>query len=78
MGTRTVGGAWRGRAVRPRQHLTLGVVPAVVVRACRPLGARLCFVPLPLSFFFFLGAMTVTYLALVQLAKGYLFRRHHL
>jgi Mg2+-importing ATPase len=40
-----------------------------------PLAGPLGFVPLPAGFFLFLGAVTVTYLLLVEIAKRQLITR---
>jgi P-type Mg2+ transporter len=60
---------------RPSLPLALTTVAIVIVGAVlpySPLAGVLGFVPLPAPFFLFLGAVTLTYLGLVEVAKRYL------
>ncbi|HUY19877.1 MAG TPA: magnesium-translocating P-type ATPase [Candidatus Binataceae bacterium] len=72
---RTVGRPWSDR---PSMPLAITTIAIVIVGAWLPftrLAKPLGFVPLPLGFFLFLVAATVTYLALVEVAKHHLMRR---
>lgn len=72
---RTAGNPFKSR---PSAALTITVCAVVlfaVVLPYTPLAAILGFAPLPLSYFLFLGAATVTYLALVEMVKRRLMRR---
>jgi P-type Mg2+ transporter len=68
---------------RPSMPLALTTVAIVIIGALlpySPLAGVLGFVPLPGRFFLFLGVATLTYLALVEVAKRYLLagaRQHH-
>jgi Mg2+-importing ATPase len=71
---RTAGRPWRNRPSRPLIMLVLTVVAAGVALpylGLDPLG----FTPLPASYFLFLVAVLVTYLALVEVVKHRLMRR---
>jgi Mg2+-importing ATPase len=64
---------------RPSLPLTVTIVAIVLIGMAipfSPLAAELGFVPLPLSYFLFLAGATATYLALVEVGKQLLFRRH--
>jgi len=54
---------------------TLAVVVAGVALPFTPLAQPLGFTPLPIRYFLFLGAATVAYLLLVEVAKRHLLRR---
>ena len=72
---RTRGNPFRSR---PGSILTATSLAVVVVAAAlpyTPLGARLGFVPLPGPFFMILGGMVVVYLAMVEAAKRWFYRR---
>ena len=63
---------------RPSPALALTTVLVVligVILPFTPLAATLGFVPLPAAYFVFLGAVTMTYLVLVELVKRRLMRR---
>ncbi|HUA34090.1 MAG TPA: magnesium-translocating P-type ATPase, partial [Candidatus Binataceae bacterium] len=72
---RTTGNPWRNRPSLPLTITTLVVVAFGIVLPYLPLAHDLGFVPLPLAFYAFLAAATLTYLALVQLVKGFLLQR---
>ena len=62
---------------RPSVPLVLTALSVALLGAAlpySPLSGVLGFVPLPSGYFLFLGAATVTYLALVEIAKRYLVR----
>ncbi len=72
---RTAGNPFKSR---PSAALTLtvcAVVSFAVILPYTPLAPIFGFVPLPVSYFLFLGAATVTYLALVEIVKRRLMRR---
>lgn len=73
---RTAGNPLRSRpsAALTATTLLIAMVGAVLPFV-RPVAANLGFVPLPLRFYVFLVAATVTYLGFVELAKRRLFRR---
>jgi Mg2+-importing ATPase len=63
---------------RPSTALTMTTVAIVLIGAIlpfSPLAGPLGFVPLPGSFFLFLGAATATYLALVEIVKRQIIKR---
>lgn len=65
-------------ASRPSAALlatVLAVVAVAIALPYTPLGPMLGFVPLPASYLAFVAAATATYLGLVQLVKGVVFRR---
>ena len=71
---RTAGNPFRSR---PSRALTLTVLAVVVIAVLIPFipaAATLGFVPLPLGYFLFLAGATVTYLAMVEVIKRYLFK----
>ena len=72
---RTAGNPLRSRPSKPLTVTTLLVVGAGLLLPFTPLGRLLGFTPLPLSYFVFLFAATVTYLLLVELVKRRLMRR---
>jgi len=72
---RTAGNPFRNRPSLPLMITILLVVLVGLVLPFSPLSSILGFTPLPMAFFAFLAAATITYLALVQLAKGPLMRR---
>jgi Mg2+-importing ATPase len=69
-----------GNPLTSRPSLALGTTTVVIVLIgmllpFSPLAGPLGFVPLPAGFFLFLGAVTVTYLLLVEIAKRQLITR---
>ena len=72
---RTFGNPLKSRPSKPLAITVLTVVTVGLLLPCSPLGAALGFTPLPLNFFAFLLFVTLSYLALVELAKQRLFRR---
>jgi Mg2+-importing ATPase len=72
---RTIGNPLRSRPSVPLTVTTLLVVLVGIVLPFTPLATFLGFVPLPWGFFVFLVGATLTYLLLVQLAKGRIMRR---
>jgi Mg2+-importing ATPase len=72
---RTMGNPFRSRPSRSLTVTTLLVVAIGVALPSTPMAALLGFTPLPASYFAFLIAATVTYLALVDAAKRQLARR---
>jgi P-type Mg2+ transporter len=73
-GLRTAGSPLRSRPSRPLTITTLLVAGAGMTLPFTPLGKPLGFTPLPLSYFAFLVAATLTYLLLVELVKRRLMR----
>ena len=72
---RTAGNPLRSRPSLPLAVTTVLVVLIGVVLPFTPLAATLGFVPLPGAYFIFLGGVTITYLALVELVKRRLMRK---
>jgi Mg2+-importing ATPase len=72
---RTTGNPFRNRPSLPLAITVLAVALVGLGLPLSPLARILGFTPLPLAFFAFLAAATVTYLALVELAKRPLMRR---
>jgi Mg2+-importing ATPase len=72
---RTMGNPFRSRPSRALTLTTLAIVGIGVALPMTPLAALLGFSRLPLSYFAFLIPATVTYLALVDVAKRQLVRR---
>jgi P-type Mg2+ transporter len=72
---RTAGNPLRSRPSRPLAATTILVVALGCLLPFSPLAGILGFVRLPVSFFTFLAASTVTYLLLVEIAKRRLFAR---
>ncbi|HEY6802010.1 MAG TPA: magnesium-translocating P-type ATPase [Pyrinomonadaceae bacterium] len=72
---RTAGNPFRSRPSIPLTVTTCVVVVTGIVIPFTSLGKVLGFVPLPVGFFLFLCAITVTYLILVELVKRRLLRR---
>ena len=72
---RTTGNPWRNKPSLPLTITTLAVVAFGIALPYLPFAHDLGFVPLPLAFYAFLAAATLTYLALVQVAKGFLLQR---
>lgn len=72
---RTAGNPFRSRPSLALTLTTIGVVAVGIVIPFTSFGKVLGFTPLPLSFFLFLGAATVTYLFLVEIVKRKLMRR---
>ncbi len=72
---RTAGSPFRSRPSLPLAVTTVLVAAVGVTLPFTPLAATLGFVPLPGAYFVFLGGMTVTYLALVELVKRRLMRK---
>ncbi|HEU5441656.1 MAG TPA: magnesium-translocating P-type ATPase [Ktedonobacterales bacterium] len=71
---RTAGNPFRSRPSRALTITVLAVVMAALILPYTPLAVDLGFVPLPALYFGFLAVMTITYLGLVQVAKGVLMR----
>jgi Mg2+-importing ATPase len=72
---RTARRPWASRPSLALTSTALAVVAAGAVLPFTPLAALLGFVPLPPGFFLFLGAATLTYLALVEAVKARMLRR---
>jgi Mg2+-importing ATPase len=72
---RTAGNPLRSRPSLPLAVTTVLVVLIGVILPFTPLAATLGFVPLPGAYFVFLGGVTMTYLALVEVVKRRLMRR---
>ncbi len=75
---RTFQRPWRSRPSRALTASVLAVVALGVALPATPFAAVLGFVPLPPSYFAFVAAATVTYLAVVEIAKQALVRRGRL
>jgi Mg2+-importing ATPase len=73
---RTAGNPFRSRPSAPLAITTVAVVVVGILLPFTPAASTLGFVPLPGSFFLFLVAVVGTYLALVELVKRRLLRRH--
>jgi P-type Mg2+ transporter len=73
---RTVGRPWTDRPSIPLAATTLGAVIVGTVLPFSQLAALLGLKPLPVGFFVFLTLAAASYLALVELVKGWLIRRH--
>jgi Mg2+-importing ATPase len=72
---RTAERPWRSRPSGPLAFTTLAVTAAGMALPFTHFADRFGFVRLPLPFFAFLAVATATYLALVEVVKGALFRR---
>src|SRR5262249_12550338 len=72
---RTAGNPLMSRPSRPLTATVLLVVAVGVLLPFTPLAGTLGFVPLPFSYFLFLGLATGTYLFLVELVKRRLLKR---
>jgi Mg2+-importing ATPase len=72
---RTAGNPFKSRPSAALTFTVCAVVLFAVILPYTPLAAILGFAPLPMSYFLFLGAATITYLALVELVKRRLMRR---
>ena len=72
---RTAGNPWRNRPSMPLAITTVAIVVIGISLPFLPLARDLGFVPLPPLFYAFLAAATFTYLALVQLVKGFILRK---
>ena len=72
---RTAGNPLRSRPSGPLTLTTLGIVLIGTLIPSTPLAESLKFTPLPPIYFAFLGAATVTYLLMVQMAKRLLIKR---
>jgi len=68
---RTAGNPLKSRPSTPLTVTTIAIVLLATVLPFSPLGALLGFVPLPGSYFVFLGIATLVYLALVEWAKRF-------
>ncbi len=66
---RTSGNPFRSRPSAPLTVTTILVVLVAIALPLTPLAGTLGFVPLPASYFLFLGGVAVTYLALVEVLK---------
>jgi len=69
---RTAGNPWSHPPSRPLTITTVGIVVIGLFLPYLPLAHDFGFEPLPTSYYVFLTGATVTYLALVQIVKGYL------
>ncbi|HEV2200642.1 MAG TPA: magnesium-translocating P-type ATPase [Bryobacteraceae bacterium] len=69
---RTAGNPFQSRPSLPLAVTTVAIVVIGVMLPFTPLGALLGFVPLPGSYFAFLGIATATYLAMVEFAKRWM------
>jgi len=65
---------WKSKPSFPFLATCLGVVGVGLILPFSPLGVYLDFVPLPVLYFGFLIAITVTYLVVVEIGKSYLNR----
>jgi P-type Mg2+ transporter len=72
---RTMGNPLKSRPSVPLAITTILIVIAGIALPYSPLAIQLGFTPLPAPFFAFLAISTVTYLALVEVAKRRLFAR---
>lgn len=72
---RTAGNPLRSRPSTPLALTTCLIVALGMILPFTPLATSLGFVPLPGLYFLFLAAMTLTYLLLVQVVKGFVMRR---
>lgn len=72
---RTAGNPFKSRPSLALSLTVLTVIVIAVVLPFSPLAVFLGFVPLPLSYFLFLGVATVTYLLLVELVKRRLMKK---
>lgn len=72
---RTAGNPFKSRPSAALTLTVLAVVGFAVVLPFTPLAAVLGFAPLPVYYYVFLGAATVTYLGLVELVKRRLMKR---
>ena len=75
---RTAGNPFKSRPSRPLLISVLAVVAVATLLPYTPLGSVLRFTPLPVSLLGTIGALTVTYLLLVQAVKSWFYRRHAL
>ena len=66
---RTYERPWRSRPSRALAASVIGVVVAGAILPATPAATILGFVPLPPTYFAFVGAATVAYLAVVEVAK---------
>jgi Mg2+-importing ATPase len=71
---RTAGAPWRSRPSPALALTTLAIVAVALAVPFTPAAGPLGFVPLPPAFFVFLAAVTLTYLALVEVVKRRLLR----
>jgi Mg2+-importing ATPase len=72
---RTMSRPWKDRPSTPLTLTTLMVVVAGCVLPYTPLAPLLGLYPLPAAYFLFLAVATLTYLALVELVKGWVMKR---
>jgi Mg2+-importing ATPase len=72
---RTAGNPFRSRPSKSLALTVLTVVTVAIVLPYTPIATILGFMPLPVYYFLFLGAMTVIYLGLVELVKRRLMKR---
>ena len=75
---RTMGNPFRSRPSMPLAFTTIFIVAVGIALPYSPLARMLGFTVLPFSYFVFLALSTLTYLALVELAKRRLFGMHAL
>ncbi|HRH40481.1 MAG TPA: magnesium-translocating P-type ATPase [Pyrinomonadaceae bacterium] len=72
---RTAGNPFKSRPSLALSLTVLSVIVIAVVLPFSPLAGYLGFVPLPFTYFLFLGAATITYLLLVELVKRRLMKK---
>ncbi len=73
---RTMKRPWTSKPSLPLTLTTLGIVLAGLILPVSPLAKLLGFTPLPPAYFAFLVIATLTYLAVVEIAKARLFNHH--
>jgi Mg2+-importing ATPase len=72
---RTAGNPLRSRPSKSLTLTVLTVITVAIILPYTPLAEILGFIPLPIHYFLFLGAMTATYLVLVEFVKRRLMKR---
>jgi Mg2+-importing ATPase len=72
---RTAGSPFRSRPSLPLTVTTIGIVLVGVALPFSPFASAMGFVPLPVGYLAFLGAVTMSYLAISDIVKERLFRR---
>jgi Mg2+-importing ATPase len=72
---RTRGNPLRSRPSTVLTATSLAVIAVAIALPYTPLGGKLGFAPLPGAFFLILALMAVAYLGMVQIAKGWFYRR---
>ena len=71
---RTAGRPWSNRPSLPLAATTIAVVLVALALPFSPLASDLGLVPLPMSFFIFLGVAVATYMVLVEIVKARVIR----